>query len=66
MILELVSTKNRMFWAFQKSIIQLFSNFWVMKLKAFSGKVKQNVQNYLNQNLAIGRFLEKGFTGTFN
>ena len=40
-----------MFRAFEKRIIQLFANFWAMKLKAFSGKVKQNVQNYLNQNL---------------
>ena len=66
MVLEVPSTKNRMFWAFQKSIIQLFANFWVMKLKPFSGKVKQNVQNYLNQNLVIGSFLENGFRGTFN
>ena len=64
MVLEVPSTKNRMFWAFQKSIIQLFSNFWVMKLKPFSGKVKQNVQNYLNQNLVIGSFLENGFEAT--
>ena len=56
MVLKVPSTKNRMFWAFQKSIIQLFATFWVMKLKAFSGKVKQNVQNYLNQNLVIVSF----------
>ena len=37
-----------------------------MKLKPFSGKVKQNVQNYLNQNLVIGSFLENGFRGTFS
>ena len=61
MVLEVPSTKNRMFWAFQKSIFHLFSNFWVMKLKPFSGKIKQNVQNYLNQNLVIGSFLENGF-----
>ena len=66
MVLEVPSTKNRMFWAFQKSIIQLFSNFWVMKLKPFSGKVKQNVQNYLNQNLVIGSFLENGFEATLS
>ena len=66
MVLEVPSTKNRMFWAFQKSIIQLFENFWVMKLKPFSGKVKQNVQNYLNQNLVIGSFLENGFEATLS
>ena len=35
-------------------------------MKLFSGKVKQNVQNYLNQNLLIGSFLENGFRGTFS
>ena len=63
---EVPSTKNRIFWAFQKSIIHLFGNFWMMKLKPFSGKVKENVQHYLNQNLVIGSFLENGFRGTFN
>ena len=29
--------------------------------KPFSGKVRQSVQNYLNQNLVIGSFLENGF-----
>ena len=37
-----------------------------MKLKAFSGKVKQNVQKYINQNLVRGRFLENGLRGTIN
>ena len=63
---EVPSTKNRIFWVFQKSIIHLFGNFWMMKLKPFSGKVKENVQHYLNQNLVIGSFLENGFWGTFN
>ena len=31
------------------------------KLKPFSEIVRQNVQNYLNQNLVIRRFLENGF-----
>ena len=66
MVLEVPSTKNRMFSAFQKSTIHLFANFLVMKLKPFSEKVKENVQNYLNQNLVIGNFLENGFRGTFN
>ena len=33
------------------------------KLKAFSGKVRQSVQNYLNENLYIGSFLQKYFEG---
>ena len=66
MVLQVLSTRNRMFCAFEKSIIRLFANFRVMKLKPFSGKVKQNVQNYLNENLVIGIFLEKGFRGNFS
>ena len=31
------------------------------KLKPFSEKVRQSVQNYLNQNLVKRRFLENGF-----
>ena len=34
------------------------------KLKPFSGKVRQNVQNFFNQNLVIGSFLENGFEAT--
>ena len=32
----------------------------------FSGKVKQTVQNYFNQKLVIGSFLENGFEATSN
>ena len=38
-----------------------FANFWVTKLKQFSGKVRQNIKICLNQNLVIGAFLENGF-----
>ena len=48
-----------MFWAFEKSIFQLFASFYETKLKPFSGKVGQSVQNYLNQKFVIGSFLEK-------
>ena len=53
--------KKRMFWAFGKRNFQFFASFWLTKLKPFSGKM---VQNYLNQNLFIGRFLENGFEDT--
>ena len=66
MVLEVRSTKNWVFWGFEKSLIKLFANSWMITLKPFSGKVKQSVENYLNQNLVIGRFLENGFTGTLN
>ena len=35
-------------------------------LKPFSGKVRQGVQDYLNQNLTIGSFLENGFEATLS
>ena len=44
----------------------VFCNIWVRKLKPFSRKVRQNVQNYLNQNLVIGSFLENGFATTLS
>ena len=40
---------------------EVFYNFLVTKLKPFSMKVRQRVQNYLNQNLIIESFLENGF-----
>ena len=43
-----------------------FVNFWVTKLKPSSGKVKQSTQNYLNQNLIKGSFLENGFEATLS
>ena len=55
-----------MFWAFEKGIFQFFANFWVTKLKPFSGKVRQSIQNYWNQNLIIGSFLENGFEATLS
>ena len=64
MVLKLPWAQKRMFWAFEKCISQFFPNFWVTKLKPFSGKVRQSIQNYLNQNLVIGSFLENGFEAT--
>ena len=55
-----------MFWAFEKNIFQFFANFWVTKLKPFSGKVRQSVQNYLNQNSVVGNSLENGFEATLS
>ena len=50
----------------QKRILQIFATFWVMMLKGFPGKVRQNVQNYLNQNLVIWSLLENGFEVTLS
>ena len=55
-----------MFWVFQKSISQFFTNFWVTKLKQFSGKVKETIHNYLNQNLVRWNLIEKDFEATLS
>ena len=66
MVLKLPWAQKLMLWAFEKSIFQFFPNFWVAKLKPFSGKVTQSVHNYLNQNLVVRRFLENGFEATLS
>ena len=66
MVLKLPWVRKRMFWAFEKNILQIFANFWVTKLKPFSRKVKQSVQSYLKKNLVIGSFLENGFHTTLS
>ena len=55
-----------MFWVFERGIFQIFANFWVTNLKPFSGKVRESVRKYLNQNLVIGTFLENGFRATLS
>ena len=64
--LKLASAQKRVFWAFGKAILQFFAGFCVTKLKPSSGKVKQSIQNYLNQNLVIESFLENGFEATLS
>ena len=64
MFLKLPWARKRMFWAFEKSFFQLFANFWVTKLKLFSGKGWQSVQDCLSENLGIRIFLENGFGET--
>ena len=53
MILKLRWARKLMFWSFENGIFQFFASFWATKLKPFSEKVRQNVLNYLNQNLVI-------------
>ena len=50
-----------MLWVFEKDSFQIFPKCWVTKLQPFAGKVSQSVQNYWNQSLIIGKFLENGF-----
>ena len=64
MLLELRRAQKRMFRAFENSIFQFFASFWVTNFKWFSGKVKQSIQDSLNQTFVIGSFLEKRFGDT--
>ena len=41
---------------FQNRIFQFLAIFWVTKMKPFARKVRQILQNYLNQNLGIKNF----------
>ena len=66
MVLEQAWAQKRVLWVFEKGISQFFWNVWVTKLKPFSGKVRQSVQTYLNQNLVTGSFLEYGFGATLS
>ena len=65
MALKLPWAQKPMFWAFEKGIFQIFADFWVTKLKPFSEKVRQSVQDYLNQ-MVIESFLENGFEPTLS
>ena len=53
-----------MLWTFENAIFQFFANFWIAKLKLFSGKARQSIQKYLNQNLVLGSILGNGFEVT--
>ena len=66
MVLKLPWAQKRMFWALEKSFFQFFANVWLTKLKPFSRKVRQSVQNYLNQNSVVGSLLENGFEATLS
>ena len=61
MVLEEPWSQKRMFWAFGKCILHFFANFSETKLKPFSRKARQSIQNYSNQYLVIGSFLENVF-----
>ena len=66
MNLKLPWAQKRMFWAFEKSIFKLFPKFWVPKLKPFSGKLREGVQNYWNQTFIIRNWLKNVFAATLS
>ena len=53
--------KNECSERLKSTFFSFFANFWVTKLKPFSGKVRQSDKNYLNQNLGITTFLGNSF-----
>ena len=65
MVLKLCWGQKQMLWTFVIGIFLFFVKFWVRKLKAFIGKARQNIKNFLNQNLVIWSFLENGFEANF-
>ena len=66
MVLKLPWAQKWLFSDFEKSNFQLFANFWVTKLKPFSGNLTQSVQNSLNSDLVITNFLEDDFEGALS
>ena len=66
MVSKLAWAQKRMFWVFEKSIFQIFADFWLTKLKPFSGKERQSVRIYSNQNLAMITFLENGLEASLS
>ena len=65
MVLKLPPALERIFWALEKTF-QFFAYFWLRKLKPFSGKGRQNIITWLNQNLVIESFLENAFEATLS
>ena len=61
MFLEQSWPQKRIMSEFQNRIFQFLAIFWVTKMKPFSGKVRQILQNYLNQNLGIKNFKSNRF-----
>ena len=62
--LKLPWGQKGMLWAFGHGAFDLFANFWVTKLKLFSGKVRQSIEDYLNPKLVIGSISEICFEAT--
>ena len=58
--------KNQCCKRLKRSLFSFLKEFWVTKLKSFCGKVRQNVQDCLNQNFVIGSLLENGFEATLS
>ena len=62
--LKLCLGQKRIFWTFEIGIFYYFADFWVAKLKAFSAKARQILQNSLNPNLITRSISENNFEAT--
>lgn len=62
--LKLCLGQKRIFWTFEIGIFYYFADFWVAKLKAFSAKARQILQNSLNPNLITRSISENNFKAT--
>ena len=45
----------------ERFIFQILTNFSVTKVKSLPGKVRESVQDYLNENLVEGSIIENVF-----
>ena len=64
MVLKLPEGEKQLFWGFKCDTFHIFVNFWGTKLKLFSGKANQNLQNGFILKFARGGILEIGFEVT--
>ena len=55
-----------LFWTFENAIFQTFANFSAAKLKLYSGKMRQSLQNFFSQNLVGRTFSGNGFQATLS
>ena len=58
--------KNESFECLKRALFRFLQIFEKTKLKAFSGKVRQSLENCLSQNLVLGSLLGNGFEATLS
>ena len=64
MLLQLSWWSKKNVGSVWKGHFSFFCKFLMADVESVSGKARQITQNYLNQNLVIGSFLENGFEAT--
>ena len=69
MVLKLPEGQKQMLWMFENSIYSIFhffANFWLSKLKTFSGKARQCFWNLSIKTPFLAFYLEYGFHFLFD